>query len=53
MVSLIAVRRNPALVASSPESEAEITAAADRGAALAELEPEEDRDPQADQGPPG
>lgn len=53
VVSLVAVRRNPALVASSPESEAEITAAADRGAALADLEPEEDRDPQADPGSPG
>lgn len=41
VVSLIAVRRNPALVAASPESEAEVIAAADRGVALEDLEPEE------------
>lgn len=40
VVSLIAVRRNPALVAASPESEAEVIAAADRGIALQDLPPE-------------
>ena len=48
VVSLIAVRRNPALVATSPESEAEITAAADRGTALEDLEAEGPPDPRAE-----
>jgi tellurite resistance protein TerC len=47
VVSLIAVRRNPALLAASPEVEAEIVAAADRGVALEGLEAEDDRDPEA------
>jgi hypothetical protein len=51
VVSLIAVKRNPALLAASPESEAEVIAAADRGVALEDLEPEEDEDREA--GPEG
>ena len=51
-VSLIAVRRNPALLAESPESEAEVIAAADRGVALEDLEPEEPVEP-AEPGQPG
>ena len=51
LVSLAAVRRNPALILTSPESEAEIIAAADRGEALEELAPEPPRDPDAH--PPG
>ncbi|MGA0066248.1 MAG: TerC family protein [Candidatus Nanopelagicales bacterium] len=53
IVSLVAVRRNPALLATSPESEAEIAAAADRGLALEDLEPEDGQDPQADRPTPG
>jgi len=48
VVSLAAVRRNPALIAESPESEAEAIAAADRGQALEALQPESDRDQEAD-----
>jgi tellurite resistance protein TerC len=47
VVSLIAVRRNPALMATAPEVEAELTAAADRGVALEDLEPEDGDDPEA------
>jgi len=47
VVSLIAVRRNPALMATAPEVEAELTAAADRGLALEDLEPEDGDDPEA------
>ncbi|MFZ8926235.1 MAG: TerC/Alx family metal homeostasis membrane protein, partial [Candidatus Nanopelagicales bacterium] len=48
VVSLVAVRRNPALLAASPESEAEIIAAADRGVALEDLTPETPEHPEAD-----
>jgi tellurite resistance protein TerC len=53
VVSLIAVKRNPALLAASPESEAEVIAAADRGVALEDLEPEEDGDREAGPGSAG
>ena len=52
VVSLIAVRRNPSLVAESPESEAEVIAAADRGVALEDLDPEGTAEP-AESGQPG
>ena len=48
VVSLIAVRRNPALLAASPESEAEIIAAAERGVALEDLPAEIPEHPEAD-----
>lgn len=50
VISLIAVRRNPALIASSPESIAEVEAEADFGVALEDL-PEEPRE--ADPPPSG
>ena len=50
VISLIAVRRNPALIASSPESIAEVEAEADFGMALEDL-PEEPRE--ADPPPSG
>jgi tellurite resistance protein TerC len=51
VISLIAVRRNPSLVAESPESEAEVIAAADQGLALEDLEVEQQEDREA--GPEG
>jgi len=51
VASLIAVRRNPSLVAESPESEAEVIAAADQGLALEDLEAEPGEDREA--GPEG
>ncbi len=45
VISLVAVRRNPALVLEGPEYQAELEAAAEGGKALADLEPEE-LDPQ-------
>ncbi len=46
LVSIIAVRRDPSLIATSPESHAEVEAAADRGIALEALpeEPEATRE---------
>ena len=52
VVSLIAVRRNPALIATSPESETEVIAAADAGEALEGLPPEAPGDREAEP-PPG
>lgn len=52
-VSLIAVRRNPSLLAASPESQAEVIAAVDRGVALEDLEAEAEEDPEARPDPSG
>jgi len=45
IASLIAVRRNPALVLESPEYQAELEAAAESGVALEDLDPEDPQSP--------
>lgn len=48
VVSLIAVKRDPSLIATSPEAEAEAVAEADAGIALQDLDPEGETDREAD-----